>query len=472
MKGSNYLMSEFMSSHWKKIVGMVFLIVLTVAMGIACAFTMTKNIEVSLDENTGNGSVQTKTLASQRQSQIGEVLKQKGYPVDNGEYTVSVPLDTKVKDVDNVTIKKNAKGTLNVDGNGHTYDSTADTVGDLLKDQNITLGASDVVVPSADTPLTTEVKEIKIVRREEKEESRMEAIPFEVKQTVNPELEDGKQNIITAGVNGSKKITDKLIYEDGILVSRETVSAQTVLEPVTEVIEVGSKVTTEVKQETREESIAFSSQKVENPELEQGKTNVKTAGVNGTARITENVTYENGKETTRSVVSKETIKEPVTEVVEVGTKAAEPAPTPTPEPTPEATQPEAPAEQPAPAPEPAPAPTPEPAPAPEPEPEQPAEESNGIDLSNATHFTANCTAYVATGNATASGAWPTSGHTIAADLSNYPIGTRIYIPYFDTVFTVEDSGGAVKGNVIDIFFDSYAEAISFGRRNLDAYVLN
>ena len=260
-------MSEFMSSHWKKVVGMIFLIVLTVAMGIACAFTMTKNIEVSLDENTGNGSVQTQTLASQRQTQIGEVLKQKGYPVDSGEYTVSVPLDTKVKDVDNVTIKKNAKGTLNVDGNGHTYDSTADTVGDLLKDQNITLGASDVVVPSADTPLTTEVKEIKIVRREEKEESRMEAIPFEVKQSVNPDLEEGKQNIVTAGVNGSKKITDKLTYEDGILVSRETVSTQTVLEPVTEVIEVGSKVTTEVKQETREEAIAFTSQTVENPEL-------------------------------------------------------------------------------------------------------------------------------------------------------------------------------------------------------------
>lgn len=32
----------------------------------------------------------------------------------------------------------------------------------------------------------------------------MEAIPFEIKQTANPELEEGKQNIITAGVNGSK----------------------------------------------------------------------------------------------------------------------------------------------------------------------------------------------------------------------------------------------------------------------------
>lgn len=459
-------MSEFLNCHYKKIIGLICLTIISVLMAFYYLTTMTINFEVALDENTAGASVQTTTLSGQRESEVGQILEQSGYPVNSGEYTVSVPLNTKVKDISAITIKKNAKGTLNVDGKGRIFDSATETVGDLLEDSNVTLGIHDVVSPSITTPLTSDVKEIKVVRREIKEEEILETIPFTTDERINTTLPEGTQNIVIAGINGTKKTTDQLTYEDGVLVSRETIGSQVVVEPITELLEVGNKIVTEVKQEIKEEVLSYTTQKVENAELEKGKTNVKTIGVNGIALVTENVTYKNGVEVSREVATKVTTKEPVTEVIEMGTKAVKqeevpvivPTPVPTPEPAP------------VPIPEPTPAPTPV-VPETTPEPEQNTS-SSGVDLSNATHFTANCTAYVATGNTTASGAWPQSGHTIAADLSNYPIGTRIYIPYFDTIFTVEDSGGAVSGNVIDIFFDSYSEAINFGRRNLDAYVLN
>ncbi|MGN0989335.1 MAG: 3D domain-containing protein [Eubacteriales bacterium] len=52
---------------------------------------------------------------------------------------------------------------------------------------------------------------------------------------------------------------------------------------------------------------------------------------------------------------------------------------------------------------------------------------------------------------------------VAADLSRYPIGTKLYIILPDGFVygycTVEDKGGAVKGNIIDLFFDSKADSV-------------
>lgn len=75
---------------------------------------------------------------------------------------------------------------------------------------------------------------------------------------------------------------------------------------------------------------------------------------------------------------------------------------------------------------------------------------------------------------TSSGAKATSWYTVAAGPS-YPIGTVIYIPYFaDKVnggwFVVQDRGGAIKNNKLDVYMDTYNECKVFGRRNLECYI--
>lgn len=64
------------------------------------------------------------------------------------------------------------------------------------------------------------------------------------------------------------------------------------------------------------------------------------------------------------------------------------------------------------------------------------------------------------GGATASGAMPKAGRTIAVDTSVIPFGTKVVIN--GNVYVAEDTGGAIKGNKIDVFFSSHQEALNFG----------
>lgn len=65
---------------------------------------------------------------------------------------------------------------------------------------------------------------------------------------------------------------------------------------------------------------------------------------------------------------------------------------------------------------------------------------------------------------TASGATPCEGRTCAAS-NKYPFGTRIELDGIGT-FIVEDRGGAITGNRIDIYMDDHRRANNFGRRRV------
>ena len=56
-----------------------------------------------------------------------------------------------------------------------------------------------------------------------------------------------------------------------------------------------------------------------------------------------------------------------------------------------------------------------------------------------------------------------AGLTVAADTRVFPMGSRLYIPGLGWR-VVHDVGGAIKGNRLDVFFDTHDEALAFGRR--------
>ena len=75
---------------------------------------------------------------------------------------------------------------------------------------------------------------------------------------------------------------------------------------------------------------------------------------------------------------------------------------------------------------------------------------------------------------TASGARASAWCTVAAG-KGYPMGTIIYIPYFANKpnggwFVVQDRGGAISNNKLDVYMSTYNECINFGRRNLEGYI--
>ena len=70
---------------------------------------------------------------------------------------------------------------------------------------------------------------------------------------------------------------------------------------------------------------------------------------------------------------------------------------------------------------------------------------------------------------TASGTTATAGRTVAMS-SSYSFGTKIEIQGMGT-YIVEDRGGAIKGNRIDIFFSNHQKALDFGRKTVYLKVL-
>lgn len=172
---------------------------------------------------------------------------------------------------------------------------------------------------------------------------------------------------------------------------------------------------------TTEDTVAeFETEYVDTTELEEGVENVVQEGVNGTKTVTYKEVYNNGNMVSKEAVSEGVLTAPVNRVIQRGVK-----------PEPEIAQNTAP----------------------------PVE--SGVMF--------QATAYTWTGNPTATGTVARVG-VIAVDPRVIPLGTKVYLQYTDGTpigyATAEDTGGAIKGNIIDIYMDSYNECIQFGRRNV------
>jgi peptidoglycan DL-endopeptidase CwlO len=97
----------------------------------------------------------------------------------------------------------------------------------------------------------------------------------------------------------------------------------------------------------------------------------------------------------------------------------------------------------------------EPAAAPAPVPE--------VSADGTTTLTVEATGYALRGR-TATGI-PTGPGVVAVDPSVIPLGTRLTIPGYG-IGIAADTGGAVNGNVIDVWFPTTAQALAWGRRTV------
>ena len=90
---------------------------------------------------------------------------------------------------------------------------------------------------------------------------------------------------------------------------------------------------------------------------------------------------------------------------------------------------------------------------------------------SATAYTANCNGCSGT---TATGvnlkANP-DAKVIAVDPNVIPLGSKVYVEGYGYA-TASDTGGAIKGNKIDVFIPSHNEAMQWGRKTVEVQVLN
>ena len=73
------------------------------------------------------------------------------------------------------------------------------------------------------------------------------------------------------------------------------------------------------------------------------------------------------------------------------------------------------------------------------------------------------------GGPTASGTIPTAGRTIAVDPNVIPLGSKVTID--GHTYIAEDTGSAIKGNKIDMFFSSHQEALNWGVKYKDVNIV-
>ena len=175
--------------------------------------------------------------------------------------------------------------------------------------------------------------------------------------------------------------------------------------------------------------------------LATGETAVLTEGVNGTSTCTAMVTYVNGVETERTVLSEKVTEQPVNEIIAVGTAEVQPV-----------------------------------------NPDMPIIDENTITLPTGEVLpytkviTSLATAYCDKG-LTATGTQARVG-AIAVDPRRIPYGTRLFIiskdgEYIYGVATAEDTGSRepIVGTRIDLHFDTRWECIQFGARDCLVYFL-
>ena len=71
---------------------------------------------------------------------------------------------------------------------------------------------------------------------------------------------------------------------------------------------------------------------------------------------------------------------------------------------------------------------------------------------------------------TATGTKATQGRTIAVDPTIIPYGTKVIIDGMETEYVSEDTGEAIRGNRIDIYFENHSEALKYGVQYKNVYL--
>lgn len=105
------------------------------------------------------------------------------------------------------------------------------------------------------------------------------------------------------------------------------------------------------------------------------------------------------------------------------------------------------------------------------EPASPVQEPSRGERVLTCEATAYCYGYI-----TKTGTSPKEGRTIAVDPEVIPLNSEVYVsceswPEVNGWYIAEDTGGVIKGNIIDVYLQDYDTCLQFGRRQVEVRVL-
>ena len=242
-------------------------------------------------------------------------------------------------------------------------------------------------------------------------------IVIEENETVTPGID--------SEITNTKTIVISLKGEEPIKIAQNTtteINKEQVLKEYTNLTEKIETVIEEIPFETVTKDVSNGAATTRNAVIQYGK--------NGEKKVTYKVTYKEDEELSREKLSEEIIKNPVDKIVQVQSKSVIVS----------------------------------------------RSSFSRVTGTSGKSGVYKVTAYCAcmqccgkTNGITASGAKATANHTIAAPRT-FAFGTKVVIN--GTTYVVEDRGGAIQGNRIDIYMNSHAEALRWGVRYVEVEVLD
>ena len=191
-------------------------------------------VDVTLTTPQGTQEIQTSAQA------VGDVLKENGIEI-NLQDEVLPPLTTPVTASMTITFSPAQTLTVNSGGSTFTIPSTARTVGEALAEAGIPLMGLDISLPAENEALPTD-GQITITRVTESILVELQSIPFATEETESADVAFGQQEILQNGVNGVEMVRTRIRYENGVEASRAEEDKTIVKEPITQIVANGSKI--------------------------------------------------------------------------------------------------------------------------------------------------------------------------------------------------------------------------------------
>lgn len=390
-------MKEFFQSNGKKLFMTSLSIVVLGTLFTMIVYETTKK-SVTVVENGKTMHYETHA------GTVEDLLKTKGFHLKSHD-EIQPSTTTKIKDNMKIVWQTARHVTVNFDGNKKQYWSTADTVQNLLAQENIQVSQYDKITPALSTPI----------------KSNMDInyhSSFQVKLNVG-----GK----TSDVWTTSTTVADFLKQHNIKLGKSDLVQPSLNQPLTKptsvkVIRV-KKVTDVV-----EAPIDYRTITKNDSQLPKGTKRVLSPGKKGKVSKTYEVTYHNGKQVSRKLTKTKTVAQSSDRVIELGTRTY-----------------------------------------------HVSRSENGSSKTirvYSTAYTAHCrgcsgyTSYERIDLKTHPDA-----KVIAVDPSVIPLGTKVYVPGYGYAIAA-DTGGAINGDRIDVFFPTDHEAYHWGAKWITIKLLN
>ncbi|EAG6633913.1 resuscitation-promoting factor [Listeria monocytogenes] len=397
------------SSKWKLPI-MIAGFVIVVALVFYFVFEGTKN-DITI-VNAGE-KIESRTHAKT----VSEALDEAGIKVSERD-EIAPGKNAEIKDGMEIKYLPARQITINDNGTKKDVWSTKANVADLLKDENITTRPQDVLNVALDTKLKN-------------------GLEVNINRAIQLSLQNGakKDTVWTT----KTKVSDLLAEKNIKLDQNDRVSPakdSNLKEKMTvEVTYVNSKA------EKKNEQVKFETVYKEDDSLNKGVEKVVQEGKNGKKVVEYKVTFENGKEKKRDVIKENVTSNKTDKVVVRGTKEKVVA-TPV----------------------------------------------SNVSTSSATSSSSSSASSTPSGGKTykmESTAYSGGGTTayginlsanpglkvIAVDPRIIPLGSKVWVEGYGEAIA-GDTGGAIKGNIVDVYFPNESQCYSWGRRMVTVKVLN